>query len=253
LFKKIVDLKVSDFGFWPVSSGKHAGRRSYELLGTNADKMKKLGLGSDTELRSNPKLFTIYEDPNDPEWSTFACFHRLISTHCPADYKSHIFCKRAPEKVLRERRKVGDPTEAHWDLVKNNEGLPKAAGKLGKNKPTEMFRSLAHRCAFANPDRFTARSARRTGITLMCKSGVNQHLINAKARHSDTATNALYCDPHSDEYAEAAVALHYKPAGKYIVVNSILDLLSTHFFNSMQPNLQWTIQKKIFRKTSIWS
>ncbi len=80
-------IDTCDFGFWPVSSGKHAGRRSYELLGTNANKMKKLGLGSDTELRSNPKLFTIHEDPNDPEWSTFACFHRLISTHFKPETK----------------------------------------------------------------------------------------------------------------------------------------------------------------------
>jgi hypothetical protein len=215
--------------------------------------MKKLGLGSNTELHSNPKLFTIYEDPNDPEWSTFACFHRIITQHCPADYKSHIFCKHAPEKVLKERCKVGDATEAHWDPVGDNKSGVKAAGKLGKNKPTKMFWSLAHPCAFANPDSFTARSACCTGITLMCKSGVNQHLMNAKARHSDTATNALYCDPHSDEYAEAAVALHYKPAGEYIVVDSILDTLSTHLLNSMQPNLQWTIRKKIFLQTLILS
>ncbi len=126
-------------------------------------------------------------------------------------------------KIGAFARFIRDATEAHWDPVVDNKSGVKAAGKLGKNKPTEMFRSLAHRCAFANPDRFTARSARRTGITLLCKSGINQHLINAKARHSDTATNALYCDPHSDEYAEAAVALHYKPAGEYIVVDSILD------------------------------
>jgi hypothetical protein len=216
MFVKIVDLKVSDFAFWPDSHGKHTGKMSYELLGTNANKVKKLGLGSDTVLRNDPNLFTIFEDKNDQVWSTFACLHRLISKHLPSDHTSHIFCKRAPEKVLKVRRKEGDTTEAHWDLVKSNGAFLKAAGKLGKNKPTDMFRALAHRCAFTHADRFTARSARRTGISLLCKSGVNQHLINAKARHSNTATNALYCDPHSDEYAAAAVALHYKPTGKYM-------------------------------------
>jgi hypothetical protein len=121
------------------------------------------------------------------------------------------------------RRKVGDTTLlAHWDLTKDKGGFPKATGKLGKNQPSLMFRALATRCAFSDAARFTARSARRTGISLMCKSGTNQHIVNAKARHSNTATNSLYCDPHSDEYAAAAVALHYKPEGKYIVIDSIL-------------------------------
>jgi hypothetical protein len=111
--------------------------------------------------------------------------------------------------------------QAHWDPVKDNKSGLKAAGKLGKNKPTEMFRALAHQCGFANAERFTSRSARRTGISLLGKSGVNQHVINQKARHSDTSTNALYNDPHESSLADAAVALHYKPAGKYSVIDSI--------------------------------
>ena len=108
---------------------------------------------------------------------------------------------------------MGDSTEAHWDPVKDLKGGFKSAGKLGKNKPTEMFRALAHQCGFANAERFTSRSARRTGISLLGKSGVNQHVINAKARHSDTSTNALYNDPHESSLAAAAIALHYKPPG----------------------------------------
>jgi hypothetical protein len=221
LFEKIVDLKVSDFAYQKFPTGKLAGRWHYELLGTNADKMRKLGLGSKTSLRIDPMLFVIVEDPNDPVWSTFACFHRIVDQHLPPGYQGHLFSKHAPEKVLRLRRKAGDLTEAHWDPVKDNKSGLKAAGKLGKNKPTEMFRALAHQCGFANAERFTSRSARRTGISLLGKSGVNQHVINQKARHSDTSTNALYNDPHESSLADAAVALHYKPAGKYSVIDSI--------------------------------
>jgi hypothetical protein len=91
---------------------------------------------------------------------------------------------------------------------------------FGKNKPTEMFRALAHQFGFANAERFTSCSARRTGISLLGKSGANQHVINQKARHSDTSTNALYNNPHESLLADAAVALHYKPAGEYIVIDS---------------------------------
>jgi hypothetical protein len=77
-----------------------------------------------------------------------------------------------------------------------------------------------HQCVFANAECFTSRSARHTGISLLGKSGVNQHVINQKARQSDTSTNALYNDPHESLLADAAVALHYKPsAGKYSVID----------------------------------
>jgi integrase len=167
----------------------------------------------------DPLLYVIVEDPNDPVWSTFACLHRIVTKHLPPGYTHHIFCKRAPEKVLKARREKGDATEAHWDLVKSKDDFLKASGKLGKNQPTVMFKALAHRCAFADPDRFTSRSARRTGISMMAKSGVDQHILNAKARHSDTATNALYYDPHESALADASIALHYAPAGKFFLID----------------------------------
>jgi integrase len=176
-------------------------------------------LGSKTSFKMDPLLYVIVEDPNDPVWSTFACLHRIVTKHLPLGYKGHIFCKRAPEKVLKVRREKGDATEAHWDPVKANDGFPKAAGKLGKNQPTSMFRALAQRCGFADPERFTSRSARRTGISMLAKTGVDQHILNAKARHSDTATNALYYDPHETALADASIALHFAPAGKYFSID----------------------------------
>lgn len=173
------------------------------------DKTMKLGLGANTLLRDDEFLFVIVEDPKDPLWSTYACLSRLLA-HLPPDWKQHIFLSKAPEKVLKVRRKKNDKSEAWWDPIDDKKGGTKPAGKLGKNKPTAMFRSLAERCGFDNPQRFTSRAARRTGISKMGKAGVNQHLINQKARHADTSTNKLYNDPHETSLAAAAVALHYE-------------------------------------------
>ena len=181
----------------------------YELdRGIVDDKTIKLGLGSNTVLRDDEFLFVIVEDPKDPIWSTYACLTRLLS-HLPVGWEQHIFLSKAPEKVLKGRRKLNDKSEAWWNLVDDKKGGLKPAGKLGKNKPTSLFRSLAERCSFDNPERFTSRAARRTGISKMGKANVNQHLINQKARHNDTSTNKLYNDPHESSLASAAVALHY--------------------------------------------
>ncbi len=120
----------------------------------------------------------------------------------------------------------------------------KAKGKLGKNMPTEMFRALAKRCGFAQAERFTSRSARRTGISMMAKSGVSQH--------SDTATNAFYFDPHESALADASIALHYEPVGSFWCTQSLI-LLSTNFFNSTKKTLQQMIRRRISLQTSIWS
>jgi hypothetical protein len=89
-------------------------------------------------------LFVIVEDPNDPVWSMFACFHRIVTQHLPPGYQGHLFSKHDPEKVLRIRRKAGDSTEAHWGPVKDNKSGIKAAGNLAKISQLKCF---AHFCA----------------------------------------------------------------------------------------------------------
>jgi hypothetical protein len=106
---KMTELKRSDYKSYVISRGVLAGRRCHEPLGTNADKVKKLGLGSNTSLREEEFLYAIVEDPNDPDWSTFACLDRHFQ-HFPAGYQGHIWVSRAPKKVLAKRRKKGDMT-----------------------------------------------------------------------------------------------------------------------------------------------
>jgi hypothetical protein len=203
-----------------IPSGDLAGRFMYDLQGTNADKIKKLGLGSNTTLRDDEFLFTIVEDPGDTVWSTYACLHRHLTNHFPSGYQGHIFVKRAPEKLLLIRRKNGNTHQAHYDQVTLPNKNIKAAGKIGKNQPTEMFRDIAKRCVFNHAWRFTVRSARRSGISQMSKRGVNQAVLNRKARHSNVATNDLYNDPHCSSLAHAATALHYRgPVGKLLIVD----------------------------------
>jgi hypothetical protein len=44
----------------------------------NADKVKKLGLGSNTSLREEEFLCAIVKDPNDYNWSAFAFLDRHV-------------------------------------------------------------------------------------------------------------------------------------------------------------------------------
>jgi hypothetical protein len=117
-----------------------------------------------------------------------------------------------------------------------------------------LTQALAQRCGFTQAECFTSRSARCTGISMMAKSGVSQHTLNQKARHSDTATNALYFDPHELALADASIALHCKPVGKsafWFTRSSIL--LSINFSNSTKKTLQQMIQRRISLQTLIWS
>ncbi len=98
MFEKIVDLKVSNFSFETFPSGKLAGRWKYELLGTNADKMRKLALGSKTSFKFDAMLYVIVEDPNDPVWLTYACLHRIVTQHLPPGYTGHLFASALPIK-----------------------------------------------------------------------------------------------------------------------------------------------------------
>lgn len=56
---------------------------SSAIFPTRTNKMRKLGLGSKTSLHCDPMIHIIVEDSNYPEWSTFACFHRIITQRLP--------------------------------------------------------------------------------------------------------------------------------------------------------------------------
>jgi hypothetical protein len=100
---EMTELKRSDCKSYVILRGVLAGPRCHEPLGTNADKVKKLGLGSNTSLREEEFLYAIVEDPNDPDWSTFACLDRYF-THFPVGSQGHIWVSRAPCQKEEERR-----------------------------------------------------------------------------------------------------------------------------------------------------
>ncbi len=139
-------LRRSDLKHYQIPTGPLVGRWCYDLDGSTADKCRKLGLGSNTTVRDDSFLHVIVEDPNDPYWSTYACLNRMLTTHFPPDFQHHLFCHKAPEKVLKRRRRLGDHSEAHWDLIPNKDGIGmKAKGKIGKNAPCTLFREMATR------------------------------------------------------------------------------------------------------------
>jgi hypothetical protein len=96
---EMTELKHSDYKSYVISRGALTGRRCHEPLGTNADKVKKLGLGSNTSLREEEFLYAIVEDPNDPDWSTFACLDRHFE-YLPAGYQGHIGYLEHPKRFL---------------------------------------------------------------------------------------------------------------------------------------------------------
>lgn len=71
----------------------------------NVDKLKKLGLRSNTSLREAELLYAIVVELNDPDWSTFACLdHRFHQF--PDEYQGHIWSRRALREVLAERKET---------------------------------------------------------------------------------------------------------------------------------------------------
>jgi hypothetical protein len=83
-------------------------------------------------------------------------------------------------------------------------------GKIGEKQPTHIFRAIAFRCKFSNPDKFMARSARRTGITQAAKV-MDPKILASKSGHQSISTNHLYQDPNDHEsLAVENTALRYR-------------------------------------------
>mmetsp|Transcript_45621 Transcript_45621/g.111100 ORF Transcript_45621/g.111100 Transcript_45621/m.111100 type:complete len:260 (-) Transcript_45621:1099-1878(-) len=111
--KEIVELKMTDFRHYRISRGPLSGRMCWGLEGTTDDKMRRLGLGGgELNVRDDQFYHIAVDDPNDPEWCLYRLFNKFVTEHLPPGYTEQIFLRQAPEKVLVERRKKGDTTQA---------------------------------------------------------------------------------------------------------------------------------------------
>jgi hypothetical protein len=131
-----------------------------------------------------------------------------MTVHLPEEHKLQTFLRKAPKAELAIRRARGDYSEA-WRNT--NTKIPdKALGKIGKNQPTQMFREMAKRANFAHPEKFMARSSRRTGITQAAQV-MHPKILANKSQHRSIATNMLCQAPSYKSHALANTALRYRP------------------------------------------
>ena len=96
-----------------------------------------------------------------------------------------FFRRRAPQKVIDQRRKKNDFCEI--DLSTPN-------GHLGANQFTKYTRRMAIRCRFENPERCTAHGKRKEGVSAMvnAKESVDDEVHRKSSRHKSIASNLRY-------------------------------------------------------------
>eukprot|EP00980_Cylindrotheca_fusiformis_P022931 scaffold9944_cov93-Cylindrotheca_fusiformis.AAC.1 len=237
---ELVNLKVSDLKHYKIRDGPSKGLYCYQKLGNNNDKTHKLELTSGkTSFRSEDDMMCIIvEDRTDPIHSAYATLHRHLK-HFPPDYQGHIFVKRAPNKVLRQRRKVGNMFIPYYDQVVDisapkGSGIMKAAGKLGKNRPSEMIKELADRCGFDVPKRATTRLLRRTAISKLNDRAPDEiDSIRRMARQQSATTTSLYIDPHKSKLANMAITLQYKGPRNFEDEGNLLEAATDEGSNDM--------------------
>jgi hypothetical protein len=83
----MVEIRKTDLVHSVIESGQNKGLHQHKLMGRNADKTLKLGLGAKTSVRDETGLHVIIEDPDDEMFSTYALLHGLLTRYLPVDYK----------------------------------------------------------------------------------------------------------------------------------------------------------------------
>jgi hypothetical protein len=217
-----VNLKIADLELHeslPPRYGCLAGRRAYTPLGTNKDKTKKLSM-SNVFVRDDDLPAMIVDDPDDP-WSTCKLLDMWIVKALPPSWQGFIFLHQAPGKVIKKReaaaQKLVQPgcpfPPVHLGYTdfrpSNGAGVLVPKGKIGVNYPNVLFKALARRCHFVNPDHFTGRAARRSGVSKMVNANVPQGIITEMSRHACDSTNAIYQEFTSETYQGALTSTHY--------------------------------------------
>jgi hypothetical protein len=241
-----VNLRIADLELHeslPPRYGFLAGRRAYIPLGTNEDKSKKLSM-SNVFVRDDDLPAIIVDDPDDP-LSTCKLLDLWIGKVLPRGWQGYIFLHPAPKKIIKMRQAAakklvqpGCPYPpvhlGHTDIRPGDAHVPK--GKIGVNYPNVLFKALAHRCHFVNPEHFTGRAARRSGISKMVNAKIPKEVINEMSRHSFDDTNAIYQEFTNGTYQEALTSTHYSvQQGMFFVYFYFCNFSISNFFFPFIP------------------
>ena len=147
------------------------GMPGFAFTFNNYDKSKKL-TSRNPYIRKSNGLHCIIDDPFD-KWSTYKCLDWYLDVYLAPGWEGELFLRSAKKPTLDKRRKEGNFYYADDKQVQRNytdkNGMQFSVvgshGKIGKNHIVDIFKGLAERCGFVNPERFTGRAARRCGIS----------------------------------------------------------------------------------------
>jgi hypothetical protein len=206
-------LTRSSFIFGIQKGGEFHGRGTLTLKDFKGnDKSQKVTLANPWVIDHSGYL-KVYDDPNDP-FSLFKLVKHWVTTQldplcryygvedCP------FFWRRAPDKVLKQRRKA----VANGDMSQNFELDNHRNQRWGLDYFTSQVRVVAIKCDFEEAHRWTMRSCRRTGITNMSSdANVATSVVNITGRHKSSNTSALYQQQDEAALVQRAKAVQYNP------------------------------------------
>jgi hypothetical protein len=188
-------LKVTDF----LLGTNHQGLRTIQLLGLPTDKTHKISFGCTSVRQDFVGAHTLVENPPDDLCGVKLIFY-YINDHLPPGYTGRLFLRRACQKELRKRLKVGNKREA---------GIGEQY-YFGKNYCNVLCKQLAHRVKLDFPNQQTAKSLCRSAITTMCDK-LPGGMLRAASRHANAETNARYQTETDESRNARATVFHYQP------------------------------------------
>jgi hypothetical protein len=169
-------LRRRSFAHGIQEGGPMNGRSYVKLIGLDGrDKTGKLSLSNVYQVDTSGHLIIWESEFLGDKFDYVRLMKFYDLTHlgplCEAEGVDDcpFFTRRAPEKVLKLRRRAGQTYELY--LHKNY--------KWSALHLNNVVRSIAQRCHFDNADTFTMRSLRRTNLTAMTAGGCSRYVLQA--------------------------------------------------------------------------
>ena len=176
-------MTVDDFRLYVKQSGPNVGLKCLEILSKNSDKTHKLCLGN-SSLRDEKGFHDQIKNQKDP--LCIVMLYGKLRRHFAPGYQGTIFHHPLTEKKIRISK-----------LKADSDGFMPMADidkPFGKNYFSNVCKRVATRCGMLDPEKHTAASRRRSGITQLVSSDVvvPSSEIMIASRHKSAITNAGY-------------------------------------------------------------
>jgi hypothetical protein len=239
MFLQPANLMYSDFTLDFQKGGPFDGRRFLQLnsfgAAGNADKTCKLSLGN-PYIRDASGYYKIYENPGDKfcliKLYVYYVTEHLLPAMAHEGKEDHwFFIRRAPQKVLNERRKKFS--------LKTEAGLHHNQ-KWGEQNFSVQMKKLAERCGFEKASEYTMRSNRQAGITKLASSSLATNNVMQAARHASVEANRLYQVENEDDHVARSLVFHHRSTNASTMTisnNTNVASIATHVENAVPTPL----------------